>query len=41
MEKIAREPGLDNPTIVVLNDRNDLDNQLFKTFLHCQVHAPE
>ncbi len=25
---------LDNPTIVVLTDRNDLDNQLFNTFSH-------
>lgn len=24
--------GLDNPTIVVITDRNDLDNQLFSTF---------
>ncbi|MDZ7783197.1 MAG: DEAD/DEAH box helicase family protein [Halioglobus sp.] len=24
--------GLDNPTIVVLTDRNDLDDQLFDTF---------
>ncbi len=26
----------DNPTIVVLTDRNDLDDQLFKTFVRCQ-----
>jgi len=26
---------LDNPTIVILTDRNDLDNQLFKTFSRC------
>ncbi|TSC92696.1 MAG: type I site-specific deoxyribonuclease, HsdR family [Candidatus Berkelbacteria bacterium Licking1014_7] len=26
---------LDNPTIVVLTDRNDLDDQLFKTFSRC------
>ncbi|MGK9476342.1 type I restriction endonuclease subunit R [Melioribacter sp. OK-6-Me] len=32
--KIIRE--LDNPTIVVLTDRNDLDDQLFNTFSHCQ-----
>jgi type I restriction enzyme R subunit len=24
--------GMDNPTIVVITDRNDLDDQLFKTF---------
>ncbi len=28
---------LDNPTIVVLTDRNDLDNQLFGTFGRCQT----
>lgn len=27
---------LDNPTIVVLTDRNDLDDQLFDTFSNCQ-----
>ncbi|MBB3267609.1 type I restriction enzyme R subunit [Azospirillum sp. OGB3] len=26
---------LDNPTVVVLTDRNDLDQQLFDTFSHC------
>ena len=33
---IAREPAMDNPTIVVLTDRNDLDEQLFGTFARCQ-----
>jgi type I restriction enzyme R subunit len=28
--------ALDNPTIVVLTDRNDLDDQLFETFVNCQ-----
>jgi type I restriction enzyme R subunit len=28
--------NLDNPTIVVLTDRNDLDDQLFETFSNCQ-----
>jgi len=28
--------ALDNPTIVVLTDRNDLDDQLFETFSNCQ-----
>ena len=28
--------GLDNPTIVVLTDRNDLDDQLFGTFASCK-----
>src|SRR3989475_5306153 len=32
--KLVRE--LDNPTIVVLTDRNDLDGQLFGTFARCQ-----
>ncbi len=27
---------IDNPTIVVLRDRNDLDDQLFGTFSRCQ-----
>ncbi|MDO8662982.1 MAG: type I restriction endonuclease subunit R [Candidatus Omnitrophota bacterium] len=27
---------LDNPTVVVLTDRNDLDNQLFDTFAGCK-----
>ncbi len=33
---IAREPALANPTIVVLTDRNDLDDQLFGTFSRCR-----
>ena len=33
---IIREPAMDNPTIVVLTDRNDLDGQLFGTFSRCQ-----
>ena len=33
---IAREPAMANPTIVVLTDRNDLDDQLFGTFASCQ-----
>ncbi|MFN3603444.1 MAG: type I restriction endonuclease subunit R [Leptonema sp. (in: bacteria)] len=32
--KMIRE--MDNPTIVVLTDRNDLDDQLFGTFSKCQ-----
>jgi type I restriction enzyme, R subunit len=28
--------ALENPTIVVLTDRNDLDDQLFETFSNCQ-----
>jgi type I restriction enzyme R subunit len=34
--RIIREPALANPTLVVLTDRNDLDDQLFGTFARCQ-----
>ena len=34
--RIVREPAMGNPTIVVLTDRNDLDDQLFGTFARCQ-----
>ncbi|MDE0103114.1 MAG: type I restriction endonuclease, partial [Bryobacterales bacterium] len=34
--RIAREPMMENPTIVVLTDRNDLDDQLFGTFSRCE-----
>ena len=30
---VIREPAMENPTVVVLTDRNDLDDQLFGTFL--------
>ena len=33
---MIREPAMENPTIVVLTDRNDLDDQLFATFSRCQ-----
>ncbi len=33
--KLAVEPKLENPTIIVLTDRNDLDDQLFGTFSRC------
>ena len=33
---IVREPAMQNPTIVVLTDRNDLDDQLFGTFARCR-----
>lgn len=29
---LVREPKLENPTVVVVTDRNDLDEQLFSTF---------
>ena len=34
--RIIREPAMENPTIVVLTDRNDLDDQLFGTFARCR-----
>jgi type I restriction enzyme R subunit len=33
----ARHPALKNPTIVVLTDRTDLDDQLYDTFLDSQM----
>ena len=33
---IIREPAMANPTVVVLTDRNDLDDQLFATFSRCR-----
>ena len=34
--RIIREPAMGNPTLVVLTDRNDLDDQLFGTFSLCR-----
>ena len=34
--RIITEPAMKNPTIVVMTDRNDLDDQLYSTFLNCQ-----
>src|SRR5438128_2914799 len=34
--RVIREPRMANPTIVVLTDRNDLDDQLFGTFSRCR-----
>lgn len=34
--RIIRHPDMDNPTIVVITDRNDLDDQLFGTFSRCR-----
>ena len=33
--KLVLKPEMENPTIVVLTDRNDLDDQLFDTFSKC------
>jgi type I restriction enzyme R subunit len=34
--QLVRRPELENPTIVVVTDRNDLDDQLFSTFSMCR-----
>jgi len=34
--RIILEPAMENPTVVVLTDRNDLDDQLFGTFGRCK-----
>lgn len=34
--KIIQHPAMTNPTLVVLTDRNDLDEQLLTTFSKCQ-----
>jgi type I restriction enzyme R subunit len=33
--KVIQHPAMENPTLVVLTDRNDLDDQLFGTFARC------
>lgn len=34
--RVIRHPAMRNPTLVVLTDRNDLDDQLFGQFQRCQ-----
>lgn len=34
--RAMHQPKLENPTVLVLTDRNDLDNQLFSTFGRCK-----
>ena len=34
--QLVRHPQMENPTLVVLTDRNDLDDQLFATFAMCR-----
>ena len=34
--KLIIEPKMENPTLVILTDRNDLDEQLHDTFTNCQ-----
>ncbi|OPY13839.1 MAG: Type-1 restriction enzyme R protein [Syntrophus sp. PtaB.Bin001] len=33
--RVVLHPAMDNPTLVVITDRNDLDDQLFSTFAKC------
>ena len=33
--QVIRNPAMENPTILVITDRNDLDDQLFGTFSRC------
>ncbi|MEH2284065.1 MAG: hypothetical protein V7K90_22530 [Nostoc sp.] len=33
--KLTPHPAMANPTLVILTDRNDLDEQLFTTFANC------
>ena len=34
--KLMQQPEMENPTIVVVTDRNDLDGQLFQTFVNAR-----
>ncbi len=34
--RLVLEPAMENPTLVVLTDRNDLDGQLYDTFVRCR-----
>lgn len=34
--KLIIDPRMENPTLVILTDRNDLDEQLYETFTNCQ-----
>ncbi len=34
--RVILHPAMENPTLVVLTDRNDLDDQLFGTFARCR-----
>ena len=40
-KKLMASGEMGNPTIVVLNDRNDLDGQLFGNFVRCSDSLPE
>ncbi|MEZ4221374.1 MAG: type I restriction endonuclease subunit R [Polyangiaceae bacterium] len=34
--RVVLHPAMENPTLVIITDRNDLDEQLFGTFSRCQ-----
>ncbi|MEP2533839.1 type I restriction endonuclease subunit R [Shimia sp.] len=34
--RVMHDPEMENPTLLALTDRNDLDNQLFATFARCK-----
>ncbi len=34
--QVIKHPAMENPTLIVLTDRNDLDDQLFATFSMCK-----
>lgn len=36
--RLMQDPRLKNPTLIVITDRNDLDDQLFTTFSCCREH---
>ncbi len=38
--RVIAEPAMENPTLVVLTDRNDLDEQLFKQFCKARELVP-
>lgn len=39
--KLRNDPSFDNPTLVVVTDRTDLDRQITETFLRCGYPNPE
>jgi type I restriction enzyme R subunit len=39
--KLRRDPTHDKPTIVIVTDRVDLDDQITKTFIACRVPNPD
>ncbi|MEZ6231851.1 MAG: hypothetical protein R3B44_14420 [Candidatus Brocadiaceae bacterium] len=39
--KIIRHPAMENPTLLMITDQNDLDDQLFGTFSSCCDLLPQ